>query len=115
MIAAACTFVVDALTAAGINAQHDPRDLNLPGAWVTPGEVELTRLDGKTGDVDVIVALVAPDVGGLDSLRILDDLLAKAITAGIGATSWEPGTVQLENLGAGGLPALIATTTITVP
>lgn len=115
MIASACEFVVGLLTSTGINAQHDPRNLNLPGAWVTPGEVELTRLDPQVGDVDVLVALIAPDAGGLDSLRILDDLLAKAIAAGIGATSWEPGTVQLENHGAGGLPALIATTTITVP
>ncbi|PCE13990.1 hypothetical protein AUC47_04905 [Microbacterium sp. SZ1] len=112
MIAQACGFVAEKLTAAGIPTTHDPRDLNLPGAWVTPGEIDLNRLGKGAGDYEVVIALIAPDAGGLSTLTMLDDLLAKAITAGVGLTTVEPGTVQLENLAPGSLPALIATVTI---
>lgn len=112
MITDACEFVADQLTAAGLTAVHDPRDLNLPGAWVTPGEITLNRLQAGTGQVDVIIALVAPDAGGASTLRILDDMLGKAIAADVGVTSVEPGTVQLENHAPGGLPALITTVSI---
>lgn len=114
MITEAVTFVSDRLTAAGINATTDPRDLNLPGAWVTPGEFTLSRLQKAAGEVEVIIALVAPDAGGIETLNILDDLLTKAIDAEVGINSIEPGTVQLENHAPGGLPALVATVTISL-
>jgi len=112
MIKTACDWVADRLRAAGLTAEHDPRDLNLPGAWVTPGELTLNRLAKDAGEIDVIVALIAPDAGGSSTLTILDDLLSKAIEADIGISSVEPGTVQLENHAPGGLPALITTVSI---
>lgn len=112
MIADACEFVAARLRTAGVSAEHDPRDLNLPAAWVTPGELTLNRLNPSAGSAEVIIALVVPDVGGKDALTMLDGLLTKAIAADVGITAVEPGTVQLENHAPGGLPALIATVTI---
>lgn len=114
MIATACTFVADKLIAAGLPAVHDPRDLNLPGAWVTPGELTLNRLSPGAGEIDVIIALIAPDAGGSDTLTMLDAMLAKAIAADVGISSVEPGTVQLDNHAPGSLPALIATVNISM-
>lgn len=107
-----CQWVAERLRAAGITAEHDARDLNLPGAWVTPGDVTFNRLADEAAQVEIVVALVAPDVGGVEALRILDDMLAKTRDAGIGAATFEPGTVQLENHAPGSLPALITTITL---
>lgn len=111
MLVDAITYTVDRLRAAGLAAVADPRDLNLPGAWVYPGTLLRDTLAGA-GEADVQIALVVPDLGGLDTLRALDELLGQAQAAGLGLAEFEPATVTLDNHGAGGLPALIASATI---
>jgi hypothetical protein len=101
--------LVDELTAAGIRATADQRYLNPPGALVTLSAVNLARLRGS--DVDAIVYLVAPNMGAVDALRVLDPMIGPAASV-TGAARFE--AFPLPNLDGGDpLPALRATVTLT--
>lgn len=70
----ALTGVVDVLTAAGINAALDPRDLNLPGVWVTVHDITDPTLCGGY-DVRAQLCLIAGDFATATALQHLGALL----------------------------------------
>ena len=70
--------LADALTAGGVPTAIDPRDVNLPGAWIK----RLSRhpdllCGGET--LRVQLWLIAPDIGTWDALGYLDDMYALAV------------------------------------
>ena len=69
--------LADALTAAGVPCALDPRDVQLPGAWLKRNGLTPDLLCGGM-TMRVRVMLISPDVGTLDALRFLDDLYALA-------------------------------------
>lgn len=71
--------VADALTAAGVPASIDPRDVNPPAAWVHLGQWTYDTLCGDVTNAQLVVDLVAPDIGVSDALALLDDLEAGAV------------------------------------
>ncbi len=71
----ALTGIVDVLTAAGVNAAVDPRDLNLPGVWVTVHDITDPTLCGDYS-VRAQLCLIVGDFGTATSLHHLDGLLA---------------------------------------
>ena len=75
------TAVADALTAGGVSAGIDPRDLTPPAAWVRLGLWEYDRLCGDVVSAQLIVDLFAPDIGTTDALGLLDQLEADTVTA----------------------------------
>lgn len=62
--------LVAALQAAGVRADLDPANLNLPAAWVTVDGIQAANV---RGDVDLLAAVyfIAPDQ---DYARALEDL-----------------------------------------
>lgn len=98
--------IADMVTAAGVQAAVDPRNLNLPGAWVTPGLVSFDVLDEDTAFMRFDVYLVAPDHGAVHSLNSLGDMLAK-IRPALQVGEAQPVMVNLPNHGADALPALL--------
>lgn len=93
-------------TAAGVPAAVDPRELQLPGAWVTPGTVSFDVLDADTASMRFEVYLVAPDHGAVHSLNKLGEMLAKARTS-LPVGEAQPVMVNLPNHGADPMPALL--------
>jgi hypothetical protein len=68
---AALQQIADALTAGGVPAAVDPRDVTIPGAWVQ----RVWRAQDLLGDAVTLrirVLLVSPDVGAWDALGHLD-------------------------------------------
>ena len=107
-LSAALTAVVDALTAAGINATTDPRDLSLPGAWVTVHDViDPTLCGGYTVRADV--CLMAGDTGAPHSVEALGQLLDLAAQVLTFDEPVRPMTVTPP--GVAPTPALVITTT----
>lgn len=98
--------IADMVTAAGVPAALDPRDLELPGAWVTPGAVSFDVLDADTAHMRFDVYLVAREHGAKVSLNTLGGMLAKVRPA-LGVPSAQPLMVNLPNHGADPLPALL--------
>lgn len=98
--------IAEMVTAAGVPAAVDPRDLNLPGAWVTPGLVSFDVLDVDTAFMTFDIYLVAPDHGAAHSLNSLGDMLAK-IRPALQVGEAMPVMVNLPNHGAEALPALL--------
>jgi len=86
---AALQQLADALTAGGVPAAVDPRDVNLPGAWVQ----RVSRFEDLLGDcatLRVRVMLISPDVGTWDALGHLDamyDLATAVLPPNTGAPS----------------------------
>jgi hypothetical protein len=78
-VVAALQDLADQLTAAGVPSAVDPRAVNPPGARVEP-QIRGHQLLAGAQTVRVRVSLVAPDIGVLDELKILDDLYAKSLT-----------------------------------
>lgn len=100
--------IVDALTEVGIAATTDPRDLVVPGAWVTVNDVTDPMLCGGA-TVRAAVCLIASDNGAPYSLDALGDLLDKALPA---VTIDEPARpMTVTPPGRGPLPALVIITT----
>lgn len=103
-IAAAAAEVATMVTDLGVPAVVDARDLNLPSAWVTPGEMELVYLDGSA-DITWDIYLIAQDTGTPDSMNKLSTMLGKVTSiTGVDATFL---TVNLPNQAAEPLPALL--------
>jgi len=98
--------IANMVTNAGVPAAVDPRNLNLPGAWVTPGLVSFDVLDADTAFMRFEVYLVAPDHGAVASLNNLGDMLAKVRQA-IPVGEAQPVMVNLPNHGADAMPALL--------
>lgn len=65
--------LVDSLTAAGLRATIDPRDVNAPAVWVSPRQIAHDILSGGTVTVDLW--LIAPDNGIPAALAVLADML----------------------------------------
>lgn len=107
-LADSLTAVADTLTAAGIPATVEPRDLQIPGAWVTLHDVIDPTLCGEY-TVRARVCLIASDNGmthELDALGRMLDLAYDAVTFDEAVT---PMTVTPPGMGP--LPALVITTT----
>ena len=77
--------------------------LDLPGAWVLPGEITF-QVDA-TAVMEAEVYLVARDVGAVDSLDQLGDMLTALRASGI-ANAASPVSLDLPNHSSAGLPAL---------
>lgn len=107
-LADALDGVVTALIRADINATTDPRDLQIPGAWVTVHDVTDPVLCGDYS-VRADVCLIAADNGAPLSIEAVGDLLDKASTVLTFDEPVRPMTVTPPGLGA--LPALVITTT----
>lgn len=107
-LSAALAAVVDALTAAGINATTDPRDLTLPGAWVTVHDIVAPTLCGGY-TVRADVCLMVADTGAPHAVDALGRLLDAAATVLTFDEPVVPMTVTPP--GAAPLPALVITTT----
>lgn len=107
-LADALEGVVKALTDAGINATTDPRDITIPGAWVTVHDITDPRLCGDF-TVRADVFLIATDNGAPlanDAVGELLDTVADVLTFD------EPVTpVVATPPGLAPLPALVITTT----
>lgn len=92
--------VADALTAGGVPSAIDPRDLTPPAAWVHLGPWTYDTLCGDVSDVQMIVDLIAPDVGTLDALGLLDDIETLAVLVlGPPRAPVTPTTIQLPDSG----------------
>lgn len=77
-ITAVVQSVVDALTAAGLNASADPAGLNLPGVWVGVESISPELLSGD-GTVTLRLNACVPNTVYLDALTMLDELLADVL------------------------------------
>lgn len=71
--------ISDALTAEGIRAAVDTRDLNAPCAWVTPNQATTGMYMCGSGELRVDIYLISPDHGYVRSLETLESLLSKAL------------------------------------
>lgn len=107
-LAAALNGIVTALRDAGVPATTDPRDLIVPGAWVTVHDITDPTLCGEY-TVRADVCLFTDDNGmslEVDALGRLLELAADAVTFD---EPVKPMTVTPP--GRGPLPALVITTT----
>lgn len=102
--------VVDALTEVGISATTDPRDLTMPGAWVTLHDVTDPILCGGY-TVRADVCLIVGDHGAPLALDALGDLLDQAAAVLTFDEPVVPMTVTPP--GVASMPALVITTTTT--
>lgn len=100
--------IVAVLNNAGIAATTDPRDLHIPGAWVTVHDVTEPVLAGDW-TVRADVCLIAADNGAPFSIDALGELLDLASTVVTFDEPVRPMTVTPP--GQGPLPALVITTT----
>ncbi|UVK60160.1 tail terminator [Arthrobacter phage SerialPhiller] len=98
--------IANMVTAAGVPAAVDPRNLNLPGAWVTPNTVGFDVLDADTAHMRFDVYLVTGDHGAVESLNSLGAMLTK-VRKPLQVGDAQPVMVNLPNHGAGALPALL--------
>ena len=72
-LSAAVAAVVDELSAAGIRATADERDLNPPAVYVSPRRMDLNKLAGYS--MTLAVYAVVPNTGRLTSLDALGPLV----------------------------------------
>lgn len=72
------TRLRDDLNGAGVRASLDPATVQVPGAWVTPRTITDLTLGGY-GTLTAHVWLIAPDVGTLEALDLLNGLLDAAL------------------------------------
>ena len=99
--------VVERLTAAGINATTDARDLILPGAWVTVHDIAEVALCGEPL-VRADVCLIVGDFGSPVYLEQMGTLLDRALTV---LTLEEPARpMTVTPPGVAPMPALVITT-----
>lgn len=100
--------LVAMIEAAGLNATADPRDLELPGVWVSPALIDYDRLDGDVYAGSWELYLIAPDNGPTVSLDILSDL-ATVVRRVLPFGEARSVSVQLSNHSPDPLPALQVT------
>lgn len=108
MLGQAAQEVADGLSAIGIPAVVDARDLQLPGAWVTPSSVGYDYLGGGRFAVAWDVYLIErdiPQVQALDSLGAM----AEKVAARFGHVDFNPQTVTIANQSPDPLPCLLVT------
>jgi len=107
-IGQAAQAVADALSALGVPAAVDGRDLQLPGAWVTPAAVRFDYLSGDRIAVDWDIYLITRDI---PSVQAMDELGAMAVKIAkrFGHADFTPQTVTIANQSADPLPALLVT------
>lgn len=107
--------LISALADADIAAALDPRDVNAPGAWITARKIKEMLF---CGDIQITadVYLISRDVGTLQALEVLDQLLQQALEA---LASWdiEIDATALDEAvalpdGSGPLPAYKITVTL---
>jgi hypothetical protein len=72
------TRLRDALNGAGVPTSLDPATVQVPGAWITPRTITDLTMGGH-GTLTAHVWLIAPDVGVLEALDILNGLLELAV------------------------------------
>ena len=99
--------VVTLLRSAGVDATTDPRDLVLPGAWVTVHDVAEVVLCGEPV-IRADVCLIVGDFGTPVYLAQLGELLDAALTVLTLDEPAQPATVTPP--GHGPMPALVITT-----
>lgn len=99
------------LQQAGLSAAIDPRDLLLPGIWLTPDTGGASSLAGNFGEVTINLACIVPNRGASADLAALDKLIAKAEKA-VSPASWRIEAISLPNLSADPLPAASCKLTI---
>ncbi|QDF17427.1 hypothetical protein SEA_COEUR_9 [Gordonia phage Coeur] len=107
-LAQALDRVVDALTTAGIRASTDPRNLRLPGAWVTVHDIaDPVLCGGYTIRADV--CLITGDAGAPLSIDKLGDMFDRALEVLTLDEPARPATVTPPGMAP--CPALVITTT----
>lgn len=111
----ALTEFVALLVEGGVNAVEDPRDLNLPGVWVTISEIDFDALSGEQYSLAFDCYLITLDTGTGPALNKLGSMLGDLQSAVHQNVSAQPITVTMPNQSADPLPALLVTipTTIT--
>ena len=102
------TWTCDQLTAAGVAAVIDPRDLVIPGAWVTITGLDVDTLDHSHQTVTVAVTLVAADTGLETAIDQLASMVKTTSAALDQAATWSALTIRLPNHAPDPLPALRA-------
>ncbi|QFG13039.1 tail terminator [Gordonia phage Schiebs] len=106
-LGAAVVALADRLTAAGLPATTDPRNINPPCAWVTLGAATFPTLCGDL-DATASVLLIVPDNGMPTAMHQLGELLDRFTAAEVDLPTGDvlPDTVTIPGAGAGPLPAL---------
>lgn len=99
------------LQQAGLSAAIDPRDLVLPGIWLTPDTGSARSLSGNFGEVTIKLACIVANRGANTDLAELDKLIDKTENA-VSPSSWRIEAISLPNLSADPLPAASCTITI---
>lgn len=105
------THVLQELTAAGVTASNDARNLSLPGVWVTPDTFSSDRLVADSASVTLALVLVTNTAGG-QALTDLDELLSEVLTILDPNPDWTAASIRLPNHSADPLPALRGSITL---
>ena len=113
MLNPALAYVVDELDVVEVNATTDPRDLVLPGVWITPEKVTRDTLAGGS-TVTVAVIAIAASSSTPKAVADLDHLLASIATWSEAPATWQAATIRLPNHAAEPLPCLRGTIELTV-
>ncbi|MFW0784506.1 hypothetical protein AAFP35_08275 [Gordonia sp. CPCC 206044] len=71
--------LVTTLRDAGVDAYLDPRDLNPPCAWVVARNFTVCQTIGGSGEMQVEVYLIVPDLGYEQDCLQLNALLDRAL------------------------------------
>lgn len=114
MLTEACTHALDVLRGAGLAAALDPRDLTIPGVWITVDTATRDRLDQDSGTVVVQLVAVGSGSGHSVALVELDQLLAAVDAAVTVDDGWRGSAIRLPNHSQALLPCMRASLTIEV-
>lgn len=106
---------VETWRAAGVNIEADPRDVTLPGIWITPDLIQVNTLDQGSKRVQYELTFIAGDSNTVTALDELDALLDSWMAANPTAPldDLRPVTVTMPSQAADPLPALQTTITLT--
>ncbi|WP_280383360.1 hypothetical protein [Nocardia wallacei] len=102
----AIDHVRDELRSVGIRADHEPRDVNPPGAWLQLASIAHHQMLCGANSVRVYVFLIVPDIGTAEASRLLSVLLTTALGVLDPDEDTVPTTVNLPSGGNNGCPAL---------
>lgn len=102
--------LADWITAAGVDAFVDPRQAQLPGAFVTVGDIDATMLAAGWLDCTAKVHLLARDTGHTYALAQLTGMLQQLQEAGLIPTDVQVTSLELPSHGT--IPALSLTVSI---
>lgn len=104
-IGTAAIELADQLSAVtGVSVTADPEHLVIPGGYLVPEELNLSRLDGSTLDATWRLYLIAGDVSTPAALDAIGDLLDRVKEYGSGRAEFV--MLALPNYASNGLPAL---------